>query len=102
MASTRVCVGEKIMQPQCNVQDHFVFVLRMLLEKQRQLRALRSERQSTRQKRACARRGIQLYSVPRDTDLPLSLARAAEERALGDGWKLHVLIFSPKGPGYVA
>ena len=61
MAITRVCVVEKIMQPQCNVQDQFVFVLRMLSEKQRRLRALRSERQSTRRKRACVRRGIPTY-----------------------------------------
>ena len=31
LASIRVCVVEKIMQPLCNLQGCFVFVLRMLL-----------------------------------------------------------------------
>ena len=61
MASTRVCVVEKIMLPQCIMQGCYVFVLRMLLGKQFVLRALRNARQSVRRKRACVRRSIPTY-----------------------------------------
>ena len=62
----RLSVVDKNMQPLCKLQEHFMSVLRMLLEKHVQLRALRNARRSMRA-RACVRRDLPPTVVARQS-----------------------------------
>ena len=77
-AGNRLCVVEKFMLPQCIVQECFVFVLCMLLGRQFASRASRRVRHAERAAQARVR-------AARHIDLPLLLARAAEQGATAAG-----------------